>query len=57
MAKLVNCECGEIVRGESDDQLVENVTAHVDRHHPELVGKLSREDVLAMSEEAEGGST
>ena len=52
MAKLVNCECGEVVRGEDDDELVANVTAHIDRHHPELVGKVSREDVLAMSEEA-----
>ncbi|HVC86213.1 MAG TPA: hypothetical protein VNC40_02165 [Gaiellaceae bacterium] len=57
MAKLVNCECGEIVRGDSDDQLVENVTAHVDRHHPELVGKLSRDDVLGMSEEADTDGT
>jgi hypothetical protein len=53
MAKLINCECGEIVRGASDDELVENVTAHVERHHPDLVGKLSREDILAMAEEAD----
>lgn len=52
MAKLVNCECGEVVKGEDDDALVANVTAHIDRHHPELVGKVSRDDVLAMSEEA-----
>ena len=51
MAKLVNCECGEVVRGNDDDELVRNVTDHVDRHHPELVGKLSREDILAMAEE------
>ncbi|RDI76080.1 hypothetical protein Gocc_0499 [Gaiella occulta] len=51
MPKLVNCECGEIIRGEDDDELVENVTAHVDRHHPDLVGKLTRDDVLAMAEE------
>jgi predicted small metal-binding protein len=51
MPKLVNCECGEVVRGETDDELVANVQEHVERHHPDLVGKLSREDVLAMSEE------
>jgi len=27
------------------------VTEDVDRHHPELVGKLSRDDILAMAEE------
>jgi predicted small metal-binding protein len=52
MPMLVNCECGEIVRGEDDDEIVTRVTEHVDRHHPELVGKLSREDILAMAEEA-----
>ncbi len=52
MAKLVNCECGEIIRAESDDELVRLVGEHVDRHHPELAGKLSREDMLAMAEES-----
>ena len=52
MAKLINCECGEVVRGETDDDLVAATEAHVKRDHPDLVGKLSREDILAMSEEA-----
>lgn len=51
MAKLVNCECGEVVRGESDEQLVAAVEAHVERSHPDLVGKLARDDILAMAEE------
>ncbi len=52
MAKLVNCECGQVVRGESDAELVRSVEAHVVEHHPELVGRLSREDILAMAEVA-----
>ena len=52
MAKLINCECGEVVRGQDDDDLVANASAHIERHHPELVGKVSRDDLLAMSEEA-----
>jgi predicted small metal-binding protein len=52
MAKVVNCECGQVVRGETDDELVRNVEAHVVEHHPDLVGKMTREDVLAMAEEA-----
>jgi predicted small metal-binding protein len=52
MAKLINCECGQVVRGEGDDELVQNAMDHIDREHPELVGKVSREDLLAMSEEA-----
>jgi hypothetical protein len=51
MGKVVNCECGETVRAEADGDLVEQVEAHVARNHPEMVGKLSREDILAMAEE------
>jgi predicted small metal-binding protein len=51
MARIINCECGQVIRGESDDELLSKVGAHVDQNHPELVGKLSREDVLGMAEE------
>jgi predicted small metal-binding protein len=52
MSKVINCECGEVVRAGTDDELVEKVERHVGESHPELVGKMSREDVLAMAEEA-----
>ena len=51
MTKVINCECGEIVRAESDDELVATVERHVAEAHPELVGKLGRDDILAMAEE------
>lgn len=51
MSKLINCECGEVVRGDDDDQLVANAEAHVAEAHPDLVGKISREDLLGMAEE------
>lgn len=52
MAKVINCECGQVVDGETDDELVANVEEHVRTSHPELAGKMSREDILAMAEEA-----
>ncbi len=51
MTKVVNCECGETVRAESDGALVAQVEAHVERSHPDMVGKLSRDDILGMAEE------
>jgi predicted small metal-binding protein len=51
MTKVINCECGEVVRAETDDELVATVEQHVGAAHPELVGKLSRDDILAMAEE------
>jgi predicted small metal-binding protein len=49
-AKVINCECGQVVRGETDDELIANVEEHVRSDHPELVGKMSREDIIAMAE-------
>jgi hypothetical protein len=51
MAMVVDCECGQQIRAESEDALVAKVTEHVEGNHPELVGKLSREDVVAMANE------
>lgn len=51
MTKLINCECGQVLRGATDDELVAGVTEHVAEDHPELVGKISRADILAMAEE------
>ena len=52
MSKLINCECGQVVRGETDDELVRNAQEHINLDHPDLIGKITREDLLAMAEEA-----
>ena len=52
MAKLINCECGQVVRGDTDEELLANAEAHVNRDHPELVGKVTRDDLLAMAQES-----
>lgn len=52
MTKIVNCECGQTVRAEDEDELVAKVEAHVASDHPELVGKLTREAIVAMAKEA-----
>jgi predicted small metal-binding protein len=48
---FINCECGEVVSGKSDQELIAAVEAHINRDHPDLIGKLSREDILGMAEE------
>jgi hypothetical protein len=50
MAKVFECERdGVVIRGEDDDELLANVQRHVAEAHPDLVGKLSRADVLASA--------
>jgi predicted small metal-binding protein len=50
VALIMNCECGEVARGESEDELIAGVERHLAEQHPDLVGKLSRDDILAMAE-------
>jgi len=47
----INCVCGYIVRGADDDELWQNAQDHVRADHPDLVGKVTREDILAQAEE------
>jgi predicted small metal-binding protein len=46
MTKIINCDCGQVVRGDSDDDLV----AAVQRHAREAHGMdLTREQVLSLA--------
>jgi predicted small metal-binding protein len=47
MARVIHCECGYVARGDTDDEVLADVEAHVRAEHPELVGKVSRQDELA----------
>jgi hypothetical protein len=48
MAKLFTCKRdGFGMRGASDDELVAQVERHIAEAHPDLVGKLSRDEILA----------
>jgi predicted small metal-binding protein len=52
VAKKIDCPCGETVRGETDDEVVANAEAHMRDKHPEMVGTMSREQLLGMATEA-----
>ncbi|HEX6711924.1 MAG TPA: DUF1059 domain-containing protein [Thermoleophilaceae bacterium] len=49
--KVIPCICGYTVRGEDEDELLRNAQEHLKADHPELVGKVSRADLLAQAEE------
>jgi 16S rRNA (adenine(1408)-N(1))-methyltransferase len=50
--KRINCVCGYLIEAEDEDELFDKVQEHLRVDHPELVGKVSREDILAQAEEA-----
>jgi predicted small metal-binding protein len=52
MAKQINCECGYVARGESEDEVVQVIRAHMRSDHPELLERVSDEDLRGWIEEA-----
>jgi len=50
MPMKIDCPCGETVSGESDEELVANVEQHIQDRHPDLVGTMSREQILGMAQ-------
>lgn len=50
MALRIVCMCGYVIQGGSDDELWTNAQDHMGVLHPELVGNVTREDILAQAE-------
>ena len=43
--------CGLVIEAEDDDEFREKVEEHLRVDHPERVGKVSADDILAQAEE------
>jgi predicted small metal-binding protein len=52
MAKVIRCQCGFLGRGETVEEAATVIEAHMRSDHPELVGEVTRDDLIAMAEEA-----
>lgn len=53
MTKVINCECGYVARGETDEEVVAQIREHMREDHPELLDKVSNEDLVGWIEETE----
>jgi predicted small metal-binding protein len=49
MTKVINCDCGFVVRGDNDDELVRAAQAHASEVH---AMQITAEQALAMAEPA-----
>jgi predicted small metal-binding protein len=45
MAQQIKCECGYIARGGSDDEVVALIREHMRTDHPELLEKVSEDQI------------
>jgi predicted small metal-binding protein len=51
MAKQIACECGYVAHGERDDEVIAEIREHMRTDHPDLLDKVSHEDLLGWIEE------
>jgi hypothetical protein len=52
MAKVIRCQCGFLARGETPEEAADAFQDHLVADHPDVVGQVRRDDLLAMAEEA-----
>lgn len=45
----IRCECGHMVHGDDESALLAAARTHIAAEHPELVGRLSDEDLRRMA--------
>jgi predicted small metal-binding protein len=50
MARQITCECGQVVRGETEHEVVDLTFEHLRSDHPDLADKLTRDDIVALIE-------
>ena len=53
MARQITCECGQIVRGETEAEVVDLTLEHLRSDHPQLVGQVTRDEIVALIEVVE----
>jgi predicted small metal-binding protein len=48
MAKVIDCPCGEQIRGESEDETLQRAEQHVLDKHPDIADQFSRATLSEM---------
>jgi predicted small metal-binding protein len=51
MGKQITCECGQVVRGSTESEVIEGARTHIRSDHPELVDKVSEDDLRSWIED------
>ena len=46
MARQVKCECGYVARADTDDDVLADIRNHMRSDHPELLERVSDEQIL-----------
>jgi predicted small metal-binding protein len=47
---IINCECGFVARGESEEEVIARIRDHMREDHPQLLETVSHQDLLGWIE-------
>jgi predicted small metal-binding protein len=53
VARQITCECGHVVRGETEDEVVDLTLEHLRSDHPRLADQITRDEIVALIEVVE----
>jgi predicted small metal-binding protein len=51
VAKVINCACGATIRGETEEQVLDNAEAHVQEAHADMADQFPRETLAGLVED------
>jgi predicted small metal-binding protein len=51
VAKVINCACGATIRGETEDEVLDNAEQHVREAHADMADQFPRETLAGMVED------
>jgi predicted small metal-binding protein len=49
MSLIITCECGYMIRGDSESALIARAREHLEANHPAIAGDASDADLLDMA--------
>jgi predicted small metal-binding protein len=49
--RVIVCECGTMVRGETERELLSEGRRHMSSNHPQIAEQINDSDLLALSQE------
>jgi predicted small metal-binding protein len=50
MARQITCECGHVVHGETEAELIALTLEHLRHDHPQLADRVTRDEIVALIE-------
>jgi hypothetical protein len=51
VARIIVCECGTVLRGRDEDELLVAARGHMRTNHPAIAPQITDEELLALSHE------